>query len=439
MRDPRTTRRGELAWALYDWANSAFATTVLAGLFPVFFKSYWNSGVDPATSTLRLGTANSVASLVIALMAPALGAIADAGGLRRRLLALFAMLGAVSTAALYFVAQGQWLAAALLFVAANVGFMGGNVFYDALLVNVAAPNRRDVISALGFALGYLGGGLLFAANVVMVQAPHVFGLPSKAVAVRVAFLTVAAWWVLFSVPLLVFVNEDRARPRVGGAVVDGLRRLRSTVRQVRKLRVVSLFLAAYWLYIDGVDTIIRMAVDYGLAIGLESGDLIKALLITQFVGFPAAIAFGRLGARIGAKRAVLIGVGVYVGVSMMAATMSSARSFYVLAAAVGLVQGGVQALSRSLFSRIIPPSQASEFFGFYNMLGKSTAIVGPLLMGLVGRVTGDPRWSILAILGLLVAGGVLLLRVDEGEGVRVAESLETDRGAGDGDSDPAVK
>jgi UMF1 family MFS transporter len=413
---------------MYDWANSAFATTVLAGLFPVFFKTYWCQGADAATSTLRLGIANATASVIIVLLAPVLGAIADAGGLGKRLLALFAALGIVATGSLWFVAQGQWVGAFVLFVVAGVGFMGGNVFYDALLVNVAAPRRRDFVSALGFSLGYLGGGLLFATNVAMVQMPDTFGFSDQAVAVRAAFVTVALWWAVFSVPLLLVVREPRARVQVTRAVAGGIRRLAATLQQIRRLRVVSLFLIAYWLYIDGVDTIIRMAVDYGMAIGLESGDLIKALLLTQFVGFPAAIVFGKLGTRVGAKRAVLLALGVYVGVTILAASMTTARTFYALAITVGLVQGGVQALSRSLYSRLIPPSRASEFFGFYNMLGRSAAVIGPLLMGLVSSLTGEPRWSILAILVLLVAGGALLMRVDEAEGARVAVALEDDAG-----------
>jgi UMF1 family MFS transporter len=417
-------RRTEFSWALYDWANSAFATTVLAGLFPVFFKQYWGSGVDAATSTARLGYANSAASLVIVLLAPVLGAMADAGGLRKRLLMFFALLGITATGGVWFVAQGEWWPAMGLFVIANVGFMGGNVFYDAMLVSVAPEDRRDRVSALGYALGYLGGGLLFAANVAMVVKPQTFGFSGVGAAGRAAFVSVALWWAVFSVPLVLFVHERHQRLRVVAAVVGGLRSLARTAREIRRFRVVAVFLCAYWLYIDGVDTIIRMAVDYGMAIGLDSNALIGALLLTQFVGFPSAILFGKIGEKIGAKRAILIAIGVYVLVTVAAARMTTARTFFFLAGGIGLVQGGVQALSRSLYSRLVPASKATEFFGFYNMLGKSAAVVGPLLMGLVSQLTGRPRISILAVLVLLLAGGGLLLAVRESEGARVAREVE---------------
>jgi MFS transporter, UMF1 family len=417
-------RRTELGWALYDWANSAFATTVLAGLFPVLFKRYWSADVDAATSTMRLGIANSVASLAIMLLGPILGAIADAGGLGKRLLFAFTVLGSVATGALWLVARGDWLVAAALFTIGNVGFLGGCVFYDALLVHVAEPARRDRVSALGYALGYLGGGLLFAFNVACVTSPATFGFSSVSTAGRAAFPTVGLWWLGFTLPLLLVVREPRGRTAIGAAVRGGLRQLRVTFGKVRRLRVLSLFLLAYWLYIDGVDTIIRMAVDYGMSIGLDSNALIVALLITQFVGFPAAIGFGKLGERFGAKRAVLAAILAYMAITGAASTMQTARTFYILAAAIGLVQGGVQALSRSLYSRLIPASQASEFFGFYNMLGKSAAVLGPLMLGLVSRATGQPRLSILVILVLLAAGAALLLRVDLAEGERVARAIE---------------
>ncbi len=421
---PSSRRRTELSWTLYDWANSAFATTVLAGLFPVFFKQYWGTGVDAATSTARLGYANSAASLVIVLLAPVLGAVADAGGLRKRLLMFFALVGITATGGLWFVGQGHWWPAVGLFVIANVGFMAGNVFYDAMLVSVATEDRRDRVSALGYALGYLGGGLLFAANVAMVVSPQTFGFSGVGVAGRAAFVSVALWWAVFTVPLVLFVHERRERIQIGRAVVQGLRSLAATLREIRRFRVVTTFLCAYWLYIDGVDTIIRMAVDYGMAIGLHRNALIKALLLTQFVGFPSAILFGKLGEKLGAKRAILIAIGVYVAVTIMAARMTTARTFFLLAGGIGLVQGGVQALSRSLYSRLVPASKATEFFGFYNMLGKSAAVVGPLLLGLVSQLTGRPRISILVVLVLLVAGGGLLVAVNEREGVRVAREVE---------------
>lgn len=419
-------RRRILSWALYDWGNSAFATTVMAGFFPLFFKQYWSAGVDASASTFYLGAANSVESVLVAALAPVLGAVADRGGSKKRFLAFFAGLGVSATAALCLVGRGGWPLAAALYVVAAGGFAGSLVFYDALLVGVCPPERMDAVSGLGYALGYLGGGLLFALNVALTLWPRWFGLPDAAAAVKISFVSVALWWAAFSVPLLRHVPEPPPQGREAGwhAVGAGFRQLAGTLREVRRLRVVLLFLAGYWLYIDGVDTVIRMAVDYGLSLGFDAGSLIVALLITQFVGFPAALAFGRLGGRIGAKRGVLLGLAVYVGVTAWAAAMRSAAEFFALAAVIGLVQGGVQALSRSLYARIIPPSKAGEFFGFYNMLGKFAAVIGPLLMGWVGLATGSPRRAILSIALLFAAGGALLVFVDEERGAAAAAELE---------------
>jgi UMF1 family MFS transporter len=415
-----------VSWSLYDWGNSAFATTVMAGFFPVFFKEYWSHGSDVTVSTLQLGAANSFASVVVALLAPLLGAIADQGGVKRRFLLLFAMMGVIMTGSLYFVVQGDWKLAAALYVLAAIGFSGANVFYDALLVNVAGEKKVDIVSAVGYSFGYLGGGLLFALNIAMTLQPHRFGLTGTAEAVRLSFVTVAAWWAAFTIPLLLFVKEPRAElsERLGGLLGSGLSQLTRTFREIRKLRVVFLFLIGYWLYIDGVDTIIRMAVDYGLSLGFSSRSLLTALLITQFVGFPAAIVFGRLGERLGPKTGIFIGLGVYLAVTVWGYFMDHEAEFYGLAIAIGTVQGGVQALSRSLFTRLIPRNKAAEFFGFYNMLGKFAAVIGPALMGLVSFVTGNPRWSVVAVGGLFIAGGVITYLVDVEEGKRLAASLE---------------
>ncbi len=410
----RYLTRPVIAWAFYDWANSAFATTVMAGFFPLFFKQYWGSGLDSITSTFHLGVGNAVASLFIVLAAPLLGAIADRGGLRKRFLLLFALLGVICTAGLSTVGAGQWAAALGLFVAATVGFMGANVFYDALLTEVAREEDWDMVSAIGYALGYLGGGLLFGINVAMTLSPDSFGLDSAEEAVRYSFLSVALWWTLFSVPLILMVKEPPVVRRLSGwaVVCAGYRQVLDTFRHIRQLRPVFLFLFAYWLYIDGVDTIVRMAVDYGLAIGLEQTHLIGALLITQFVGFPAALAFGWLGQKIGAKRGILIAIGVYIAVTLWAVLIEETWEFYLLAVCIGLVQGGIQALSRSLYARLIPMDKVAEFFGFYNMLGKFAALLGPLMVGIVSVATDSHRAGMLSLILLFVAGGWLLLRVE---------------------------
>jgi len=404
--------REVFAWALYDWANSAFATVVIAGFFPLFFKAYWSEGVDATVSTFRLGVANSVASLLVLLMAPVLGAIADRDGFKKTFLRAFALLGITCTAALYFVGQGHWELAVACYVGGGIGFAAGNIFYDALILDVSDRGRLDVISAFGFSLGYLGGGLLFALCVAMTLWPAAFGLADKTAAVQLSFLVTAVWWALFTLPLLVMVPESRApRDPLAGRIGSGVRRVMNTLGKLRHHRDAFLFLLAYWLYIDAVGTIIRMAVDYGMALGFDTGDLIVALLLTQFVGFPAALAFGWLGARIGPQRGIFIGIFVYMGITVWGYYMDSAWEFYGIAVVIGLVQGGVQALSRSLFARLIPDGEAAEYFGFYNLVGKFAAIVGPALMGWVALVTGDNRTSLLSLLVLFGLGALLLARV----------------------------
>ena len=403
-------RKAVVSWALYDWANSAFALIVISAFFPLFLKQYWSADGDAAASTLHLGLANSAASVVVALLAPILGAIADRGSAKKSYLAAFTALAVVMTAALTFVARGDWPVAVALFVVASIGFSVANIFYDALIVEVAQGEHLHYVSALGFGLGYLGGGLLFALNVVMTLWPQHFGLADSVQAVRVSFVLVAAWWALFAIPLLLFVREARGPERTGGrdAVMDGLRQLAATFRQLRRLRAAWLFLLAYWFYIDGVYSIARMALDYGMALGFDPKSLIAALLITQFVGFPAALAFGYAGERLGAKPAIFVAIAAYAGATVWSYFMTEVWEFYALATAIGLVQGGVQSLSRSFYARIIPVAQAGEFFGFYNMAGKFAAVLGPLLIGVTGALSGSPRLAILAILLLFIAGAWLL-------------------------------
>jgi MFS transporter, UMF1 family len=408
------TRRPVLSWALYDWANSAFATTVMAGFFPLYFKQFWNAGVPATHSTFRLGLANGAASLLVALIAPLLGAIADKGRARVRLLALFTVLGAAMTAGLYLVEKGEWLAAGLLYAAASIGFWGGNQFYDSLLLDVAESHELDFASGYGFALGYLGGGVLFLVNVLMVTQPQMFGIADPGAAVRISFLTVSVWWIVFSVPVLVFVRERHAGVALpaGAAIRAGLRELADTLKHLRGDRTLLWFLLAYWFYIDGVNTIIKMAVDYGLSLGLEQSSLITALLLVQFIGFPAALAFGWLGQRLGARTGIFIAIAVYTAVAGYAYFLDSEIEFYGLAVVIGLVQGGVQSLSRSLYGRLVPPGKSGEFFGFYNMMGKAAAILGPLLTGTVALLTGDPRLAIVSIAVLFIIGAAFLTRVN---------------------------
>lgn len=410
-----TERRRQLAWAFYDWANSAFATTVIAGFFPIFFRQYWGSGLGSEATTFWLGIASSVSSLAVVFLAPVLGTVADRTGSKKRFLALFSVIGLSSTAALYFVGQGQWLPAVLLFTSGSIGFLAGVSFYDSLMVEVARPEEFDRVSALGYGMGYLGGGLLFGANVAMALKPEWFGFADAAEATRFSFIAVAVWWGLFAIPLFLLVPEKPGVSRgLAGDLVDSWRQLLGTIRDVRQYRAVWMFLLAYWLYIDGVDTIVRMAVDYGLTLGFASESLIVALLMVQFIGFPSAIAFGWLGTRIGARRGLYIALSVYVLVTCWAYLLEDVWQFYVMAAAIGLVQGGVQALSRSYYARLIPADKAGEFFGFYNMLGKFAAVLGPVVVGTTKLITGDARLSIFALIFFFVGGMWLLSRVRPG-------------------------
>jgi UMF1 family MFS transporter len=409
-------RRDTVSWALYDWANSAFFTTVLAGFFPVFFQKFWSTGVDPTVSTSRLGFANGIAGLVVALIAPVLGAVADRAGARKRQLIAWTMLGVAGTAALGFIGEGQWWWAAACFAVAAIGANAANIFYDALLLDVAEPKDYDRVSALGYSLGYLGGGLLFAFNVLLTLKPQWFGLDGAAEAVRISFISVAVWWFLFMLPAALNVRERPPRVPPAGFLVnarDGLRELRQTLRNVSQYREVSLFLLAYWLYIDGVHTIYTMAVDYGVALGLPSSSLLAALLLTQFVAFPSALALGWLGNRIGAKRGLLLCIAVYLAATLYAWFLDTVVEFFALAVVIGLVQGGVQSLSRSFFGRLVPEGKGGEFFGFYNMMGKFASFLGPILIATVALWTGDSRLSITSLVVLFVLGGVLLWRVPD--------------------------
>ncbi|MDD5765864.1 MAG: MFS transporter [Candidatus Marinimicrobia bacterium] len=580
-------------WVMYDWANSAFATTIMAGFFPVFFKSYWSAGADVNESTAMLGLANSISSLIVALISPILGAIADQSSGKKRFLIFFAYLGALLTGCLFMVEQGEWFLATILYAIGNIGFASANTFYDSLLPDVANEKRIDFISAKGYAYGYLGGGLLFLANVLWFLMPATFGLPVEAkttllqdlkkdatviqvsrpddfqipekfetgtavvtscftrpirvldqktennqlmvdlqislpaelndslldrtvvfgkyqhgtlhsfdrgtsvmtienltreitnadsahftlnnrisytgvendmltgvsglenhfgtvsmktdflnppvefLSIRLSFISVAIWWAIFTIPLILYVRERKTnnqKRKAGEYIRQGFTQIFVTFRKIRHLKVVFLFLLAYWLYIDGVDTIIKMAVDYGMSIGFSSSSLIVALLITQFVGFPSAILFGKLGEKWNVRKAIFITLGVYIGVTIFGVFMDETYEFYILSIVVGLVQGGVQALSRSYYSRLIPKDQTAEFYGFYNMLGKFATILGPLLIGGTGLIAcrlgyspnTSSRVGIASVSILFILGAILLIFVDEEKGKREVEYLSSE-------------
>jgi len=404
-RSPRE-RAAQRAWALTAWANHGFTTTVLVGFFPLFLARYWGAGLPPTRSTLYLGLTNSFASLVVMVLSPWLGARADRRGQRRASLGVATFIGAAATALLALVGRGAWPWALGVFALASIAYFAGSTFQDALLVQVAPREQLHRVSAYGYAAGYLGGGVLLAVNVLVALHPASVGLPDATAATRAAFVGVAVWWVLFTLPAFRYVPE--APPT---AEPPGWRELRATLRRVFADPTVRGFLFAYWLYIDGIGTLQQMAVDFGAKLGLPAAALVQALLLVQFISLPSALVFGRIGARVGARRAILAGLLVFMGVSLWALFMTRTWEFYALAVLVGLVQGGVQSLSRSVFARLIPASHAGEYFGFYNMLGKFAAVVGPVLVGVTATLTGSSRLGIASILLLFVAGAVLLARV----------------------------
>ena len=418
----KENKRAVWSWAFYDWGNSAYSTTVMAGFFPLFFKEYWADPHNPNQSTFYLGMANSIAAIVVASLAPLLGSIADQGSAKKKFLIFFAFLGVIMTGGLWMVSQGNWQMAVLFYVIATIGFASGNVFYDSLLPGLASEERGDIVSSLGVGLGYLGGGLLFLVNVFMYLKPEIFGISDGATAIKLSFLSVAVWWAVFTIPLILFVPEPKNYDAVDikNAIQMGWIQLIQTFDEIRNMKVVGTFLLAYFFYIDGVDTIIKMAVDYGMSLNFSGESLIIALLIVQFVAFPAALIYGQLASKVGIKTAIMIGIIAYSFITFLGYFITKAWHFYVLAILIGLFQGGIQALSRSLYTRIIPVEKSAEFFGFYNMLGKFAAIIGPALMGTISLVTGSARLGILSILLLFILGAFFLNKVDLDEGKRLA-------------------
>lgn len=405
-------KRTVWSWALYDAGNSAFATIVIAGFFPICFKTLWSGGADAALTTARLGIANTIAACLLVVIAPVLGTFADAACSRKRMLGIFTLLGIAASASLAMVPRDSWAAAATVYIVGLVGFSGGMVFYDALLPGLAPRHLLDRVSALGYALGYISGGVLLGGCVLLTLNPQRFGMDSET-AVRTVFVLTALWWLIFALPLFLNVPEPRnAQSRqIGRSIKQGLKELAVTIRAVRAHRQIWLFLLAYWCYIDGVHTVIRMAVDYGMALGFSSSDLIVALLITQFIGFPCALVFGRLGTHWDTKKALLLSIGAYCVIVLWGMRMQNVREFFALAALVGVFQGGIQSLSRSFYARMIPEKQPGQFFGFFNMVGKWATILGPALMGLVTLATGSHRIGIASLLVFFIAGGLLLTNV----------------------------
>ncbi len=422
--ESKAYRRIVNAWCLYDWANSAFATTVMAALLPPYFSNVAAAGLPGAQATSYWGYGVSLSMVLVAVMGPILGAIADYAGGKKRFLGGFLVVALVFTGMLFFVGEGDWVAALVFYILASIGNGGANVFYDSLLPHVARPEEIDQVSARGYAMGYLGGGLLLAVNLAWYLMPERFGFADGSQAVRASFLSVAVWWALFSIPLFRRVPEPPATatgPREN-PVRAGFSRLRETFHRMQHYKELWKFLVAFWLYADGIGTIIKMATIYGAEIGIGTADLAGALLLTQFVGIPLTLVFGRLARRTGAKRAIYLALGVYTLISILGFFMTQPWHFWVLAGMVGLVQGGSQSLSRSLFGAMTPKARSAEFYGFFDISSKFAGIAGPLLFGLTASLTGSGRWSIVSLIVFFVAGALLLSRVNEQEGMAIARA-----------------
>ena len=415
------------AWAWYDWANSAYFTTIVTAVFPAFYATYAAADLEPAQATARFAAVTTVSVAIIAVASPILGAIADFTGIKKKLLLVFMAVGVTTAAAMAFIGRGDWVLASTLFLIGNLGVSGSTVFYDSLLPNVARPEESDRVSAAGYALGYLGGGILLILNLWWILQPATFGFADSAAATKAAFVSVAVWWALFSIPLLRNVPEptvilqpgEDERTSVWSAAFG---RLGRTLREIRRYRHAFTLFLAMLLYQDGIQTIIRMASVYGAEVGIDQNAQIAAFVLVQFLGIPFSFLFGALGQRIGTKRALFIALGVYTLTSILGFFMTTATHFFILAGLVGTVQGGAQALSRAMFARLIPVSKASEFFGFYAVAERFATILGPLVFTISIALTGSSRFAVLFIVTFFAAGALLLARVDEVEGIRAAQN-----------------
>jgi MFS transporter, UMF1 family len=408
------------AWAMYDLANSAFATTIITAIFPVYFTSVAGADLPPGEALRLLARTTTIALATSAVLAPFLGALADYAPIKKRLLAVFTTIGCVAAGCLALATRGDWFFAAICFGIGNVGFSASLTFYDSLLPHIAREEEIDRVSTGGFALGYLGGGLLLALNVAWILSPATFGLRDAAHASRLSFASVAVWWLVFSIPLFRRVREPVARAGTARSpvqlVAKSVAGLLRTIRELRRFRNAFLLLIAFVIYADGIGTIQRLATSYGAELGIDQGALITAILLVQFAGIPFAFLFGMLAGRIGAKASIFIGLAVYVVLTISAYYMKTERDFYVLALMVATVQGGTQALSRSLFASMIPKARSSEFFGFFSIFEKFGAILGPAVFEMASRTTGSSRSAILSVVVFFIAGALVLWFVNIKEG-----------------------
>ncbi|NPV85973.1 MAG: MFS transporter [Anaerolineae bacterium] len=413
------------AWVMYDWANSAFVTTVGAAVLPVYYSKVASQGLAPNEATANWAFTTTIALILVAILGPILGAMADFSGAKKRFLTAFVLVGVTGTALLYFIRTGDWLLASLFYIIGSIGFSGANVFYDSLLPHVARPDEIDQVSSRGFAMGYLGGGILLAVNLAMIMlSPE----SMTAQMTRLAFVTVAVWWLVFTIPLWRHVKEPPRRILSDEGsftpIQASIKRLAHTFSEIKKYRQLLKFIIAFWLYNNGIGTIIYMASIYGTELGFSSTTTIGTLLMVQFVAMPFALLFGWLPKKIGTKPAILLSLGVYTLIAIGGYFLQKEIHFWILGFAVATVQGGSQALSRSLCGRMMPKSKSAEFFSFFSISEKIAGTVGPLIFGIVSKVMGGSRMSVISLIIFFIAGAILLQKVDEEEGIRVAETEE---------------
>ncbi len=405
------------AWALYDWANSAFATTIMAAVLPIYFHDVAASVLPEPERTAYWGYTSAVALLIAALISPLLGAYADLAGSKKKFIGFFTVLGVVATLGLWWVGRGDYQLAATLYILGNIGFAGGLVFYDALLPGVAKPADLHRVSTAGYAIGYLGGGVLLAINLLWITKPEWFGIADKGIAVKLSFVSVGIWWAVFSLPLLLKVPEppvfgDSSEKTVFKCLSLSVDRLFKTAREIRKYRQIWIFLLSFWFYSDGIGTIIKMATTYGREVGIGANHLIGALLLVQFVGIPATFVFGKIADRLGPKPALQICLFVYTMICLIGYFMSSPIHFWALAVLVAMVQGGSQAISRSLYAMLVPTDKLAEFFSFMSVSSRFAGILGPFVFGLTTQLFGGSQISILMLVSFFVIGSFLLYFVD---------------------------
>ena len=419
-------RRELRAWAMYDWANSAFQTTVITAVFPRFFSDYAAAGLTPVQATTRFAWVSTIAAVIIALLGPPLGAFADARAAKKKMLAMALAVGVTATLLMASIGRGDWLYAALIFLVGNVAITASFVFYDSLLPHIAAHEEMDRVSTAGYALGYVGGGILLVVNLLWILMPASFGLPSAVAAIKLSFVSVAVWWLVFSIPLFRRVPEPRALLAASTRPVrDAFGTVRRTFGELRGYRQAFLMLIAFLLYNDGIQTMIKMSSIYGAEIGLDANAQIGAYIVVQFVGIPFSFIFGALAGRIGVKTSIFIALVVYTGISVLGYFMTAAWQFFALAFLVGTVQGGSQALSRSLFARLIPKEKSSEYFGFFSVFEKFAGIAGPALFAASVTAFGSSRPAVLSLILFFVLGAVVLTRVDVAAGEAEAATVVT--------------